>query len=216
MHMARKYGVTVKAFNISKDQLAYARARVKEEGLHHRVEFIEDDYRNVRGKFDVFVSVGMLEHVGRSHYKELSNVIHRTIGTCGRGLLHFVGRNRPSPLNNWIRRRIFPGAYPPALREVMPMFEHWDYAVIDVENLRRHYELTLQRWLERFEQAVPVVRDRFDESFVRMWRLYLAGSVAAFRTGALQLFQVLFAGPACQTLPSTRDDIYLEAHQSAA
>lgn len=214
-HMARHYGVTVKAFNISKDQIAYARECARREALEHRVEFIEDDYRNIHGHCDVFLSVGMLEHVGRARYRELSDVIYRTIGTSGRGLLHFIGRNRPRPLNNWIRRHVFPGAYAPVLREVMPIFEPWNYAVVDVENLRQHYEWTLQRWLERYEQAVPQVREKFDEAFVRAWRCYLAGSVAAFRVGTLQLFQVLFAGPECRALPPTRADLYhagLEAH----
>ena len=208
LHMARNYGVTVKAFNISKDQIAYARESARREALHQRVEFIEDDYRNIRGHSDVFLSVGMLEHVGGSRYHELSDVIHRTIGNSGRGLLHFIGRNRPRPFNNWIRRHIFPGAYAPALREVMPIFEPWNYAVVDVENLRQHYEWTLQHWLERFEQAVPQIRGTFDEAFIRAWRFYLTGSVAAFRAGTLQLFQVLFAGSECHCLPPTRADLY--------
>ncbi len=208
LHMARHYGVTVKAFNISRSQIAYARESARQESLQGRVEFIEDDYRNIQGHFDVFLSVGMLEHVGLAHYPELSHGIQRALGTTGRGLLHFIGRNQPRPLNNWIRRHIFPGAYPPALGEVMPIFEPGDYAVIDVENLRPHYERTLQCWLERFEQAVPQIREKSDEAFVRAWRLYLAGSAAAFRTGSLQLFQVLFAGPECRWLPMSRAELY--------
>ena len=66
--MARNYGVTVKLFNISKRQRDFARRRAKAEGLDSRVEFIEDDYRNITGRFDALVSLGMLEHVGASHY----------------------------------------------------------------------------------------------------------------------------------------------------
>lgn len=214
LHMARNYGVTVRAFNLSTNQVAYAREAARRASIEGRVEFIEDDYRNLRGHSDVFVSVGMLEHVGLSHYRELSNLIHRTIGDTGRGLVHFIGRSQPRALNNWIRKHIFPGAYTPVLREVMPIFEPWDYAVVDVENLRQHYEWTLQSWLERFEQAVPLIRERFDEAFVRSWRFYLAGSVAAFRAGSLQLFQILFAGRECRSLPPNRGDLYaaLERH----
>ena len=71
--------------------------------------------------YDAFVSVGMLEHVGLPDYRALGRVIDRSLAERGRGLLHFIGRNRPAPLNPWIRKRIFPGAYPPTLREV---FEH--------------------------------------------------------------------------------------------
>src|ERR1700742_4648421 len=69
LHMARHYGGTVKAFNLSHEQIAYARERARGEQLLDRVEFIEDDYRSVAGQHDVFVSVGMLEHVGLPEYE---------------------------------------------------------------------------------------------------------------------------------------------------
>ena len=208
LHMARQYGVKVKAFNISHEQIVYARWRAQREGLEGRVEFIEDDYRNIHGRFDAFVSVGMLEHVGRENYRELGRVIQRSTGETGRGLLHFIGRNRRRPLNAWVRKRIFPGAYPPTLCEAAEILEPWDFSVLDVENLRLHYARTLEHWLERFESSRQQVAGMFDERFVRMWRLYLAGSAAAFRTGTMQLFQVVFAGAKCQAIPWTRAHLY--------
>lgn len=216
LHMARQYGVKVKAFNISHEQIVYARWRARQEGLDQRVEFIEDDYRNIHGRFDAFVSVGMLEHVGREHYRELSRVIHRSVGDSGRGLLHFIGRNRPRPLNTWVRKHIFPGAYPPTLREMMDILEPWDFAVLDVENLRLHYARTLEHWLKRFEGSKQQVAAMFDERFVRMWRLYLAGSAAAFHTGTMQLFQAVFAGSACKAIPWTRAHLYEPRDESVA
>jgi cyclopropane-fatty-acyl-phospholipid synthase len=213
LHMARHYGVRVRAFNISHEQIAFARERAKREGLASRVEFIEDDYRNISGKADVFVSVGMLEHVGRSHYREFGRVIRNVVGDQGRGLLHFIGKNQPAPLSAWIRKRIFPGGYCPALREAMDALEPYDFSVLDVENLRPHYARTLEHWLERFERSYDTVVRRFDTNFARMWRLYLAGSIAAFRVGTLQLFQIVFAGRACQGVPWTRDHLYREAEQ---
>jgi cyclopropane-fatty-acyl-phospholipid synthase len=205
LHMARHYGARVRAFNLSHEQIAWARERAKGEGLDSRVEFVEDDYRNVSGRFDAFVSVGMLEHVGLASYGDFGRVIDRSLGPDGRGLLHFIGRNRPEPLNPWIRRRIFPGAYPPTIREVSEgVLEPKDLAVLDVENLRRHYEKTLQHWLSRFESNVERVRAMSDEVFVRAWRLYLAGSQAAFATGTLQLFQIVFARGASNQIPWTR------------
>jgi cyclopropane-fatty-acyl-phospholipid synthase len=205
LFMARQYGVSVRAFNISSEQIAYARSRANVEGLTDRVEFVEDDYRNVRGTCDVFVSVGMLEHVGAPDYPTFGRVVDRSLGEDGRGLLHFIGRNQPAPLNPWIRKRIFPGAYPPTLREV---FEHalepHAFSVLDVENLRLHYAKTLAHWRQRFSQSAPQVSAMFDETFVRAWELYLAGSEAAFSTGSLQLFQVLFARGASNAIPWTR------------
>lgn len=208
LHMARNYGVNVKAYNISHEQIAFARDRAKQEGLSNQVEFIEDDYRNIGERFDAFISVGMLEHVGPEHYKQLGNIIRRAIGDRGRGLLHFIGRNYDRPLSVWIKRRIFPGGHPPALRSVMDIFEPQDFSVLDVENLRMHYARTLEHWLERFENSFDAVQKQYSAQFARMWRLYLAGSIAGFRTGTLQLFQVVFAGRECKTIPWNRAYLY--------
>ena len=209
LHIAGRYGAKVRAFNISKEQIAYARGRARDLGLEGRVEFVEDDYRNIRGTYDAFVSVGMLEHVGLDNYPELGRVISRCLSNEGRGLIHSIGRNRPEPLHPWIERRIFPGAYPPSLGEMMQIFEPANLSVLDVENLRLHYARTLRDWLQRYEGVVDQVRDLFsDESFVRMWRLYLTGSVAAFETGVMQLFQVVFTKQENNAIPLTRDHLY--------
>jgi cyclopropane-fatty-acyl-phospholipid synthase len=210
LHMARHHRVTVTAFNVSHEQVVYARDRAVCEGLSDRVEFIEDDYRSVRGRFDAFVSVGMLEHVGRRQFRDLSDVLRRTIRRDGgRGLLHFIGRDTPRPLNAWIRRRIFPGAYPPTLTEVTKeILTPSGMSVLDVENLRLHYARTLAHWSERFHAVAEQVRDTHGDEFRRAWELYLAGSEASFATGWLELFQVVFA-PIESTPPFwTRAQLY--------
>jgi cyclopropane-fatty-acyl-phospholipid synthase len=213
LHMARRYGVRVKAFNLSAEQMQWARDRARREGLGSRVEFIEDDYRQVTGAFDVFVSIGMLEHVGRRSFDALSRVIQRTVKRHGgRGLLHFIGRDVSRPLNAWIRRRIFPGAYTPTLAEVTTgILGPAAMSVLDVENLRLHYARTLEQWSERFAAAADRVRAMQGEEFQRAWELYLAGSEAAFRTGWMQLFQVVFAPTGTPPPVMTRAAIYQPA-----
>jgi cyclopropane-fatty-acyl-phospholipid synthase len=206
--MAQNYGVKVRAFNISHEQVAFARERAQREGLGSSVEFVEDDYRNITGKYDAFVSVGMLEHVGVENYPGLGRVIQQCLGSVGRGLIHSIGRNRPAPMHPWIEKRIFPGAYPPSLGEMMQIFEPWNLSILDVENIRLHYARTLRHWMDLYEGATDRVAEMFDEKFVRMWRLYLAGSIAGFTTGTLQLFQVLFAPGQNNDVPWTRDYIY--------
>ena len=195
IHMARHHGVRVKAFNISHEQVVYARARADREGLGGRIDFIEDDYRNVGGTCDAFVSVGMLEHVGVRHFPSLAEVLKRVVRRdAGRGLLHFIGRDTPRPLNAWIRRRIFPGAYPPTLSEVATrVLVPAGMSVVDVENLRLHYARTLSCWSDRFAAGRNEVRAEYGEAFARAWELYLAGSQAAFASGWMQLFQVVFS-----------------------
>jgi cyclopropane-fatty-acyl-phospholipid synthase len=208
LHMATRFGVQVKAYNISCEQLAYARARARAMGVEQRVEFIEDDYRNISGRFDAFVSVGMLEHVGRDNYHELGKLIDRVLTQNGRGLIHSIGLVQPVPLNAWIEKRIFPGADPPTLREMLEVLEPSGFSVLDVENLRLHYALTLEHWLRRFEDARDKVNAMYGERFVRTWRLYLSGSQAAFNTGQMQLFQVLFSRQRCNEVPWTRAYLY--------
>jgi cyclopropane-fatty-acyl-phospholipid synthase len=211
LHMARHYGVTVRAYNISHEQILYAREAAARAGLEDRVEYVEDDYRNIAGTYDVFMSVGMLEHVGKENYRRLGAVIDRCLTDAGRGLVHTIGRNRPSPTSEWIARRIFPGAYIPSLGEMMEIFEPRDLSVLDVENLRLHYALTLRHWLDRFEKSAAEIARRFDERFVRAWRLYLSSSIAAFLSGGTQLFQVVFARGRTNEIPWTRERVYVGA-----
>lgn len=208
LHIARNYGATVKSFNISKEQLEFARRRAKAEGLDSRVEFIEDDYRNIRGRFDALVSLGMLEHVGAAHYREFGRVCGRCLNARGRGLIQTIGQNVAGPVNPWIQRRIFPGGCIPSLRQMADIFEPSDFSILDIENLRLHYARTLRNWLDRFESIAERVEAMFDRRFVRIWRLYLAGSCAAFATGELQLFQVVFARPGLNEIPQNRAGLY--------
>jgi cyclopropane-fatty-acyl-phospholipid synthase len=216
LHMARHYGVRVQAYNISHEQIVYARQRAQREGLAGQVEFLEEDWRAIRGPCEAFVSVGMLEHVGASHYRELGAVLDRCLVPEGRGLIHTIGQIRPLPIHPWIERRIFPGAYPPTLAQITQVFEPFDFAVWDVENLRLHYALTLRHWHERFERAAEAIRQRLGERFVRMWRLYLCGSRAAFECGSLHLFQVVFARSSSRAVPWTRAYLYQPAADAAA
>jgi cyclopropane-fatty-acyl-phospholipid synthase len=217
LHMARHYGVTVRAYNISEEQLQFARERSAREGLDRLVTFVGEDYRAIGGRCDAFVSIGMLEHVGTAQYTALGDVVDRVLDRDhGRGLLHFIGRNVPLEFNPWITRRIFPGAYAPTLAEMLePILQRQNFSVVDVENLRLHYARTLQHWLMRFEEQAGTIGAMFDESFVRMWRLYLASAQACFRSGDLQLFQITFDRAADDSRPWTRDALYARPPERA-
>lgn len=206
--MAKHYGVKVIAYNISREQVKFARQCAEEQGLADRVEYVLDDYRNIRGQFDVFVSVGMLEHVAKADYHELGGIIRGCLKPEGRGLIHSIGRIVPGPMNAWIERRIFPGARPPSLSEMLQIFEPNDLAVVDVENIRLHYSRTLQHWAQRFQDHRQEITEMMDDEFVKAWSLYLYGSIAAFNVGELQLFQVIFGHMENNDIPCSRSYIY--------
>lgn len=208
--MAKHYGVRVRSFNISKEQIAHAREWAQRESLDSSIEFVEDDFRNITGTYDAFVSVGMLEHVGPGNFQGMGQLMNRVLSPEGRGLVHSIGRDRPGYLNQWIDKRIFPGAHPPTLCEMMSLFESSRLSVLDVENIRLHYAKTLKAWLDSYEQNIEAVRELFDEPFVRAWRLYLAGSITAFLRGNLQLFQVVFTRSGMNQIPKSRKHVYVD------
>jgi cyclopropane-fatty-acyl-phospholipid synthase len=207
-HMAEHYGVRVRAFDLSHDQIAWDREEAKRRGLEDSLEFVQDDYRNVHEPCDALVSVGMVSHIGKSRYGTMSRVIDRCLDSNGRGLIDTIGRHQPKPLSPWLEERIFPGAYVPSLRELMVIFESRDFAVLGIENLRLHYARTVELWLDRFEQQADKVEAMFDERFVRSWRLYLAATCATFRTGAAHHFQVLFSRADNNRIPWTSAGCY--------
>ncbi|MDJ0790075.1 MAG: cyclopropane-fatty-acyl-phospholipid synthase family protein, partial [Myxococcota bacterium] len=207
LHMARHYGVRVRACNVAEEQVAFARERAEKEGLADRVEFLQEDYRNLHGQYDAFASVGMLEHVGTAHYAELGKMIDRCLRPDGRGLLHTIGRSRPQLLNRWMRTRVFPNAHPPTLKEMMDVLEPSDLAVLDVENLRLHYRLTAWHWLRRFEREWDRIEALVGREVARTWRFYLAGTTASFETATVQLFQVCFARAGNDHIPWNRDHL---------
>jgi cyclopropane-fatty-acyl-phospholipid synthase len=208
LHMARYYGCSVRAFNVSSEQVAYARECAEKAGLTDRVEFIEDDYRNIEGTCDAFVSVGMLEHVGIRYYEPLGQLVERTLAPGGRGLIHSIGRSHEQPLNRWTQKRLFPSAHPPTVREMCRIFEPNGLVILDLENLRLHYALTVRHWLERLEASFDRAVEIVGEAKARTWRLYLAGTVASFEASTLELFQVVFTRVGNDQIPWTRAHVY--------
>ncbi len=204
MHMAEHYGVTVKAYNNSREQVEYATEQATFRGLDDRVEFVLDDYRTIDQPCDVFVSVGMLEHVGPKNYRKLGDIINHSLKPDGLALIHTIGRSHPSRADRWIQKHIFPGGHIPSLGEMATLFEPNKFSVLDVENLRLHYARTCADWLENFEAVSDQVAEMYSEEFVRTWRLYLASSSAGFQSGTLQLYQVLFAPRGNNEVPWTR------------
>ena len=179
--------------------------------LDDRVTFVEDDYRMIDERCDAFVSVGMLEHVGLAEFRSLGALIKRVLKRDGFGLIHSIGRSFPDISDPWITKYIFPGGHVPSLSNAMAVFEPHKFSVLDVENLRPHYARTCAEWLENFEAAADQIADMYDEEFVRMWRLYLAGASAGFESGTLQLFQIVFTPHGNADVPWTREHQYPRA-----
>lgn len=214
LYAARKYGVKMRSYNISKEQIEYARARQKKLKIpESQIEYIHDDYRTIGSggeQYDRFVSVGMLEHVGLENYTGLYDIIRKVVKPRSLALVHSIGRAVRAKPDPWLEKYIFPGAYIPSLSEMVTPIEkaHSDLHVVDVENLRYHYALTLDAWAARFEKNVKKIRDQYGEAFVRMFRLYLRSAAAGFRHDQLMLFQIVMANGRDNQAPLTRKHLY--------
>jgi cyclopropane-fatty-acyl-phospholipid synthase len=214
LYAVRNFGVKMRSYNISTEQIAYARERAKKFGIpERRLEYVHDDYRTIGGDgsvYDKFVSIGMLEHVGTKNYRTLYNIIDKVTKPGGLALIHSISRAYPNRTDPWIEKYIFPGGQMPSLAEmVTPVEEEGRHLhVIDVENLRYHYALTLDHWSERFEKNADRIREKYGEAFVRMFRLYLRSSAAGFRYGGVLLYQMLLSCGFNNEAPLTRHHMF--------
>ncbi|MFZ5645502.1 MAG: class I SAM-dependent methyltransferase [Bacillota bacterium] len=209
---AQDYGVKAMGITLSREQLKETNRWIVELGLEDQVEVELMDYRLLAGNgrtFDKIVSVGMFEHVGQDNYPQFMLTLKKLLKEGGLALLHTITHTKEEPLNSWIEKYIFPGGYIPSLREVIWLLPDYDFHVIDIESLRMHYAMTLDRWAEGFEKHVDKVRDMYDDRFVRMWRLYLRSCAASFRFSGLNVHQILFSKGLNNELPLTRQHLYI-------
>ena len=217
-HAEEQHGAHVTGVNCTTDQVRMVREEIARRGLESRLEVIEGDLRDVGRQFDKVASIGTLEHAGRDQLEEVIRAHADLLRPGGLGLLHFIGHVSPGPTEFFIREHVFPGGWIPALSDVVVAMERAGLEVVDVENLRRHYALTLDAWADRFDRNWERIHAldpaRFDERFRRIWRVYLYGCAEMFRleSGCTHLFQIVFSkGNVSRTgYPMTRDFLYKE------
>ncbi|OIV38846.1 cyclopropane-fatty-acyl-phospholipid synthase [Mangrovactinospora gilvigrisea] len=206
VHAAREYGVSVTGVTLSKEQAAYGRKRVAEEGLAERVDIRVQDYRDVAdGPYDAVSSIGMAEHVGASQYRVYCADLFRLLRPQGRLLNHQIarrpdhrggnGKREPYHLNKFIAGYVFPDGELAPLAGTAALLEEAGFEVRDVQALREHYALTLREWVanlrEHWDEAVRLT----SPGRARVWHLYMAASAVSFETNRLGVNQVLAVRP---------------------
>ncbi len=193
IYAAKRNNIKGLGCTISKNQYEFAKQRIKEAKLDDKIEVIYEDYRNLKGTFNKFVSIGAYEHIGKNYadvfFKKINNLLEQN----SIGLLHTIGHNEPLPTDPWTLKYIFPGGYLPSLEELVKRIRKVKFYIIDIENLRPHYNKTIEHWIERFEQNINKIKQMYDDKFIRMWRLYLNGAAASFKWGDTQLYQIVFS-----------------------
>lgn len=214
--LAKAADVSVVGVTLAEEQLKIARARAEAAGLSDRVEFRLMDYREVEGKFDRIVSVGMLEHVGAPKLMEYFLTVRDRLAPRGIALIHSIITKAPPGITSpFIRKYIFPGGYSPSVSEIFAAVEKSGLFPLDGEFWRRHYAMTLAHWLTRFTARRAEAKAMYDERFCRMWELYLAAAEAVFVYGPNAVLQ-LQLGRENDAAPISRDYIAEETARLAA
>jgi cyclopropane-fatty-acyl-phospholipid synthase len=212
-HAQERYGVKVTALNTTGSQAEHARREIERRRLGSSLQ-VHGDFRDGEREFDKVASIGCLEHAGRDQLAELIHAHARYLKQGGLGLIHFIGHVGRYDTDFFIRKYVFPGGWIPSLADVIVEMEKAGLEILDIENLRRHYALTLDVWAERFDRNWERIRaldpQVFDERFRRIWRCYLYGCAEMFRAAHARthLFQIVFSKGNTTTYPMTRDFLY--------
>lgn len=213
-HAHEHHGAIPTGYNVTATQVEELRAEIARRGLNS-FTVVEKDFRDVEGQFDKFASIGVLEHAGKHEMVSSIKSMADCLKPGGLGVLHYIGHVGRANTEFFIRKHIFPGGWIPSLSQTIDEMERHGLEVLDVENLRRHYALTLDAWTERFVARWEDIRkldpERFDEPFRRKWMIYLVGCAEMFRSPneKTHLFQITFSkGNVGYDYPMSRKHLY--------
>jgi cyclopropane-fatty-acyl-phospholipid synthase len=206
IHAARRFGATGLGITTSRSHCERGNANIRQAGLSDRIRLELADHRSVSGQFERVVSIGMMEHLPRKEYGRYFRRIADVLTPRGSGLVHCVGTNGSKNVHDpFVQKHVFPGSGQPRLSEMTLGCEKAGLAILDVENIVRHYAFTAQRWLERFRQNQPHLDPlRYDAGFRRLWEYNLSGYVAGATASDGAVYQVLFARDYAAPMPLHR------------
>ncbi len=186
-YAAEKYGAECIGVTVSKEQVDLANRRLEETTA--KVQLM--DYRDITGKFDRVVSLGMFEHVGVRNYKTFMSTVDRVLDAEGVFLLHTIGGLQSvNTTDPWIEKYIFTNSMLPSSAQITEAIEG-TFILEDWHNFGTDYDKTLLEWHKNFLQAWPELQDQYSDRFKRMWEFYLLSSAASFRSRKNQLWQIV-------------------------
>ena len=191
---AKKYKIKGVGITLSHEQCKEFERRIQAEGQQDYLKAELMDYRDLPKsgwEFDRVVSVGMVEHVGRANHQLFLDCVDKVLKEGGVFLLHFISALKEHAGDPWIKKYIFPGGTVPSLREIVSCMAEDNFHIMDVENLRLHYNKTLLCWADNFHKHMEEEKKMFDERFLRMWDLYLNACAATFHNGIIDIHQIL-------------------------
>lgn len=213
-HAVKHYGAVGTNLSPTIDQNRWLMDKARQEGIEDKITIQEKDFREVSGTFDKYASLGVYEHAGKGQLEDWIRSMAKCLRPGGIGLLHFIAHDRPMETDFFIRKHIFPGGYLPGLTETIDLMAVHGLEILDIENLRRHYALTLDEWAATFDANWEMINRfnpaLFDERFRRTWRTYLHFCAEFFRVknSVLRLYQITFSKGNTTDYPMDRGFLY--------
>jgi cyclopropane-fatty-acyl-phospholipid synthase len=188
-----KAGAALRGITLSREQLAYAQARMVQNKIDDKVELVFEDYRDTKGSFDGIMSVEMIEAVGEAHWPAYFKTLFDRLKPGGVAAIQGITiseENYDAYRNgvDFIQRYIFPGGM---LLTKDIMREQTAKAGLLFERMEcfgQSYAKTVAIWRDRFEAAWPKIQPLgFDERFRKLWSLYLSYCEAGFAEGVIDV-----------------------------
>ena len=200
LYAAKQYGCTIDTVTISDAQYEYASRKIESSGLGSKINIFNKDYRKIEGQYDKIVSIEMIEAVGHQfipqYFSKISSLLKED------GLLVIQGityndQNFEQYKNSvdFIKKYIFPGSCLISVAQISDVIkEYTDLAIVDMEDITKHYAETLNRWKVNFMKVTPEVkRMGFSEAFIKMWEFYFVFCEAGFLERNIGDIQLVFS-----------------------
>lgn len=202
IYMAKHFGCRVTTTTISQKQYQYARAQVEAAGLQDRITLLDQDYRQLTGRYDKLVSLEMIEAVGHEYLDSYFRQCDRLLKPDGLMLLQAItiADQRYEAYRrgvDFIQKYIFPGgALPSVARLTGEVARSTELVLRHLDDFGVDYARTLQHWRERFNRSAPILRERgYDEAFQRLWNYYFSYCEGGFLERNIGVVQMVLTKP---------------------
>ncbi len=194
-HLAKNYDIKLHCITISKKQFLFTKERIRKAGLNHKVNVQMLDYREVKNKYDIIVSIEMIEAVGEKYLDKYFSTIKENLSSGGRGAIQAIIikdelYNRYRNKEDFIQKYIFPGGFLPSFKSLNKLSQNSGLKIDGYQLYGSHYSNTLQKWRESFLDSWDMIsKQGFNSSFKKMWDFYFSYCDAGFKSKNIDLIQ---------------------------
>lgn len=199
---AKKYNCKITTTTISDSQYTFVKEKIAALQLEQQITLLNQDYRNLTGKYNKLVSIEMIEAVGYQYLIEYFKKCSSLLEDDGLFLLQTIlirddQYQRSKHEMDFIKKFIFPGGSLPSMRTIINVIsDHTDLSLVSCNDMTLDYALTLKKWREKFiENSYAILELGFDGYFMNMWRYYFSYCEAGFLNRNITCVQLLFAKP---------------------